>query len=200
MRLEILSLLILAVVYVSAQSAIEPSKKDDGRLFVGTGSFSFTTFTLIKTSTTITSTLTSVSTCTTSTAALKTCVASARRRRGLFYNADDKQRSRRGLFYDEEEEEEKDGSIFLPVAQEDKSRDPVAEVPSKAVSEDVVIPLEVQSGFSGDVLPADFDSSRFLLAFGTKTITSFVISTSTSSLIALCSSTTGFAVCAVTGK
>lgn len=117
MRFEVVCLLVLAAVYASA---IEPSKKNDERFLIGTGSYSFTTFTILKYTTTTTSTYTSVTTCTTSTTTLSTCTPSARKRRGLLYTAGEKQdRARRGLFYNEDEAEEKDGSIFLPAAPVD---------------------------------------------------------------------------------
>jgi hypothetical protein len=76
-------------------------------------SISFSTFTIIKKSTTITSTLTSTTTCTTSSATLTTCTI-GRRRRGLFYDEAGAQgRDRRGLFYNDEEVESQDGSAFL---------------------------------------------------------------------------------------
>lgn len=70
--------------------------------------------------------------------------------------------------------------------------DPVEEAPAKAVGEDSIIPLEIQAGFS---LPEGVDANRFLLAFGTRTITSFTVTTSTTSLTAICSSVTGFPLC-----
>jgi hypothetical protein len=75
--------------------------------------------------------------------------------------------------------------------------DPVEEVLVKSVSEDLVIPLEIQAGFS---LPEGTEANRFLLAFGVSTRTSIIISTSTVSLTAICSSTTGFPLCGGAGK
>jgi hypothetical protein len=75
--------------------------------------------------------------------------------------------------------------------------DPVEEVQVKSVSEDVVIPLEIQPGFS---LPKGAEANRFLLAFGVSTRTSFIFTTSTVSLTAICISTTGFPLCGGVGK
>jgi hypothetical protein len=73
----------------------------------------------------------------------------------------------------------------------------VPEFKSSTSVEDVVIPLEVQAGFS---LPEGQESNRFLLAFGTSTITSYTITSSTISVIAFCSNTSGFALCGTAGK
>lgn len=119
MRFEFICALILSVVVATfaGDKAAAPSdeKKDDGRLFVysGTG-VTFTTFTLVRSTVTTTSTFISTTTCTTSTSALTTCTA-GRRRRGLFYD-ESSSRARRGLFYNDDEIENKDGSAFLPVA------------------------------------------------------------------------------------
>ncbi|XP_057370967.1 uncharacterized protein LOC130691941 [Daphnia carinata] len=196
MRFEIICLLAFAVL--SAYATVE--KKDDKDRFLlnaNTATISFSTFTIIKRSTTVTSTLTSTTTCTTSTAALTTCTI-GRRRRGLFYDEATAQgRNRRGLFYNDEEVEDKQGSTFL--ATDKKASDPVNEVPAfkTAAADEELIPLEVQAGFS---LPAGQEGNRFLLAFGTSTITSYVLTSSTISLTAFCSSTTGFALCGNVGK
>jgi hypothetical protein len=51
--------------------------------------------------------------------------------------------------------------IFIPIF---RTNDPVQEVvPSKSATGDVLIPLEVQSGFT---LPAGVDGNRFLLSIG----------------------------------
>ncbi|KAK4019294.1 Uncharacterized protein APZ42_030595 [Daphnia magna] len=195
MRFEIVCL--LAFVVISAY-AMEEKKDDKDRFLLNanTATISFSTFTIIKRSTTITSTLTSTTTCTTSTAALTTCTI-GRRRRGLFYDEAAAQgRNRRGLFYNDEVED-KQGSTFL--ATDKKASDPVNEVPAfkTAATDEELIPLEVQAGFS---LPAGQEGNRFLLAFGTSTITSYVMTSSTISLTAFCSSTTGFALCGNIGK
>ena len=75
--------------------------------------------------------------------------------------------------------------------------DPVAEVAKVPVTEGAVIPLEIESGFAFP--EAVSTNSRFLLAFGTYTLTSYSITTTTKTLTAICSSTTGFLVCG-TGK
>jgi len=129
---------------------------------------------------------------------LTTCTI-GRRRRGLFYDeAGSQGRDRRGLFYNDEEVENKDGSTFL--STDKKASDPTNEVPevrSSTSADDVVIPLEVQAGFS---VPEGQEGNRFLVAFGTSTITSYTITSSTVSLTAFCSSTTGFALCGAVGK
>ena len=158
---------------------------------------------MIKYTTTSVSTLTSTTTCTTSTAGLSACTA-GRRRRGLFYDDGEAAgRNRRGLFYNDDEVENKDGSVLI--ARYDilnlfliwkdnfiisnlwcSSDDPTKEVldaPKK--SADLVVPLEVQSGFT---LPEGVTANRFLLTFGTSTVLSYVITTSTSSITATCSS------------
>ena len=66
------------------------------------------------------------------------------------------------------------------------------ETPVKSVDESAVIPLEIESGHS---LPEGSPANRFLLSFGTYTVTSITITTTTKSLTAICSSTTGFLVC-----
>jgi hypothetical protein len=75
--------------------------------------------------------------------------------------------------------------------------DPVDEVLLKPASEDLLIPLEIQPGFS---LPEGSQANRFLLAFGVSTRTSFIFTTSTVSLTAICSSTSGFPLCGGVGK
>ncbi len=67
---------------------------------------------------------------------------------------------------------------------------------SKAVDESSVIPLQIEAGFS---LP-EGSPNRFLLSYGTSTLTSLVISYSTVSLTAICSSTSGFPLCGGAGK
>ncbi|KZS06063.1 Uncharacterized protein APZ42_030592 [Daphnia magna] len=191
MRFEIVCLLVLAVV--CATSDVAP-KSDKDRFLIATNSLSFTTFTVLKITTTTTSTFTSTTTCTTSSAALTTCTI-GRRRRGLFYDeAASQGRNRRGLFYNDEEVNAKDGSAFLPTDK--KSSNPVAEVANTRADESSLIPLEIEAGFN---LPA-VGPNRFLLSFGTSTVTSLVLTTSTISLTAFCSSTTGFALCGTPGK
>lgn len=112
------SLIICLVVFAIAIPKLAKSEKlnDDSRFLVfnGTSGISFTTFTVLKASTTITSTLTSTTSCTTSTAVLTTCTI-GRRRRGLFYDdATTHNKHRRGLFYNDDEVENKDGTVFLP--------------------------------------------------------------------------------------
>jgi len=183
MRFEIACLMVLmAIAFASAQQVV-PKVNNEERSF-----FNFTTFTLIKSTTTTTSTFTSTTTCTTFTGTLTTCSA-GRRRRGLFYD-EDSNRARRGLFFNEDDN--KETSAFL-ASPSKKSNDPVQEVvPSKSASNDVLIPLEVQAGFA---VPEGVDGNRFLLAFGTSTRTSIVVTTTTSTLTAICSSTTGFSTC-----
>jgi hypothetical protein len=112
MRFEIVCLLALAAVSAYATSPVAPAQPE--RFLLSTGTLSFTTFTVVKYSTTITTTFTSTTSCTTSTAALTTCTI-GRRRRGLFYDEAAAQgRDRRGLFYNDEEVDSKDGSVFLP--------------------------------------------------------------------------------------
>jgi hypothetical protein len=74
-------------------------------------------------------------------------------------------------------------------------RDPTIEVINKSVDESSVIPLQIESGFS---LP-EGSPDRFLLSFGTSTVTSLFITYSTVSLTAICSSTTGFPLCGGAG-
>ena len=112
MRIEFLCALIFSVVVISIATD-NKSPANDSRFLIYNGRFSFTTFTVLKASTTVTSTLTSTTTCTTSSATLTTCTI-GRRRRGLFYDeAASQGRDRRGLFYNDEEVENKDGSTFL---------------------------------------------------------------------------------------
>uniref|UniRef100_A0A0P6DL46 Uncharacterized protein n=1 Tax=Daphnia magna TaxID=35525 RepID=A0A0P6DL46_9CRUS len=166
------------------------TEANSSRLFVYNGSFSFTTFTVLKASTTVTSTLTSTTTCTTSTAALTTCTI-GRRRRGLFYDdAAAQGRNQRGLFYNDEEVENKKGSSLLPAVT--GSKNPVDEVQSKSSDNLSAIPLIVESGYE---LPKDSPVNRFLVSFGTSTLTSYTVTMSTISLTAFCSSTTGFSLC-----
>ena len=66
------------------------------------------------------------------------------------------------------------------------SDDPKQEVlPVKTAVKEEILPLEVQAGFN---LPEGISPNRFLLAFGTSTVTSVTITTSTSSITATCSS------------
>jgi hypothetical protein len=90
---------------------------NSSRFFVYNGSFSYTTFTVLKVTTTTTSIITKTTTCTTSTSILSTCTT-GRRRRGLFYDESEAntRHRRAGLFYNEDEIENKDGTVFLPVA------------------------------------------------------------------------------------
>jgi hypothetical protein len=113
MRFKIVCLLALAAVSAYATSPVAPAAQPE-RFLLPPGTLFFTTFTVVKYSTTITTTFTSTTSCTTSTAALTTCTI-GRRRRGLFYDEAGAQgRDRRGLFYDEEEVDSKDGTVFLP--------------------------------------------------------------------------------------
>jgi hypothetical protein len=114
MRFEITFILILAI-FCNYSSSLGTSNKDQERLLFNTASISFTTFTIIKKTTTTTSTFTSLTSCTTSTATLTTCTI-GRRRRGLFYDdAATQGRNRRGLFYNDEQVENKEGETFLPL-------------------------------------------------------------------------------------
>jgi hypothetical protein len=114
MRCQAICLLIFVVVTAYAASTV-PSNKEQERLLIGSSSLTFSTFTLIKSTTVLTSTLTKTTTCTTSTSILSSCTT-GRRRRGL--NKDESEvrsRHRRaGLFYNEDEAENKDGTVFLP--------------------------------------------------------------------------------------
>jgi hypothetical protein len=90
---------------------------DTGRFLLVSPGLSFTTFTLLKVTTTSTSTFTSTTTCTTSTAILTTCTA-GRRRRGLYYG-ESKAASlsrRAAIFYNENLENNNDG-VFLPLVK-----------------------------------------------------------------------------------
>lgn len=114
MRFEVLCFFALGVLTVSSTSTVA-AKKEQERLFVSASSITFSTFTLIKSTTVLTTTMTRTTTCTTSTAFLSTCTT-GRRRRGLFYDeSKDQDRHRRaGLFHDVNEAENKDGTVFLP--------------------------------------------------------------------------------------
>ncbi|KAK4006843.1 hypothetical protein OUZ56_012000 [Daphnia magna] len=193
MHFGIIFFLFCSVLSAYATSAVSP--KEQNRFLIASNSISFTTFTLLKVTTTTTSTFTSTTTCTTSTAILSTCTT-GRRRRGLFYDeSNSESRHRRAaLFYNENEAENKDGTLFLPVAN--KPSDPTREVISKPTDQSSTIPLEIESGFT---LP-EGSPNRFLLSFGTSTVTSLVISYSTVSLTAICISTTGFPLCGGVGK
>ncbi|KAI9564019.1 hypothetical protein GHT06_007757 [Daphnia sinensis] len=196
MRFEFLFSLICTIVVASFVNGSQGTTEvSSSRIFIYNGSLSFTTFTVLKTSTTVTATLTSTTTCTTSTAALTTCTI-GRRRRGLFYDeAASQGRNRRGLFYNDEEVGNKEGTSLLPAGT--GSKNPVDEVQSKSSDNLSTIPLAVESGFE---LPKDSPVNRFLVAFGTSTLTSYTITTSTVSLTAFCSSTTGFSLCGTAGK
>ncbi|XP_046451395.1 uncharacterized protein LOC124199601 [Daphnia pulex] len=192
MRLGRTCLLILGFSLANVVISAIATEANQIRFFFGSTSLSFATFTIIKATTTTTSTFTSVTTCTTSTATLTTCTI-GRRRRGLFYDdATANGRSRRALFYNDDETET--GSDFL--SSEKKIKNPPMEKPNTSIEELSLIPLEIEPGFSAP----EGGPNRFLLAAGTSTITSIVITTSTSSLTAICSSTTGFPLCGNTGK
>ncbi|XP_046642998.1 uncharacterized protein LOC124328315 [Daphnia pulicaria] len=190
MRLVIISI-VFGVLCVLKTLAESPQNEKE-RLFVASTGISFTTFTLIKTTTTLTSTTTMTTTCTTSTAALATCTT-GRRRRGLFFDEKEvnSRHRRAGLFYNDNEVENKDGSVFLP-----SDKNPTEEIVSTRAENTSIIPLDIEAGFS---VPQG-TPNRFLLAFGTSTFTSIVISTSTFSLTAICLSTTGFPLCGGAGK
>ncbi|XP_046642708.1 uncharacterized protein LOC124327753 [Daphnia pulicaria] len=186
-------------VFVLATAALVSSETATKDRFLTSAGFSFTTFTLIKSTSIFTSTTIVTTTCTTSTSILATCTT-GRRRRGLFYDesADQFRHRRAGLFYNDENVENKDGTAFLPVDEKLKTdSNPIDEVLSKSVSEPIVIPLEIQPGFS---VPDGAERNRFLLSFGIATRTSLVFSTSTVSLTAICLSTTGFPLCGGVGK
>ena len=74
--------------------------------------------------------------------------------------------------------------------------DPVEEVAKVPSDDSSVIPLEIESGFETPAV----GPNRFLLSFGTSTVTSLSLTTTTISLTAFCSSTTGFALCGGAGK
>ena len=78
-----------------------------------------------------------------------------------------------------------------------RESDPIEEVPMTSQSVETTIPLEIQPGFT---VPENFGSNRFLLSFGTSTVTSISITTTYVSLTAICSSTTGFPICGGVGK
>ena len=65
-----------------------------------------------------------------------------------------------------------------------------------ALETSVAVPYVVQPGFN---LPQGLGNGRFLLAFGTSTVTTVTTSTYTAILTATCSSTTGFSSCASSG-
>lgn len=105
MRYEIYILLAFAAVAMAQTKNAPKVDESLDRSF-----FNFTTFTLLKYSTTSTSTFTSTTTCTTSTASLSACTA-GRRRRNLFYDEGEAQgKVRRGLFYNDDD---KDESAFI---------------------------------------------------------------------------------------
>jgi hypothetical protein len=114
MRFEVLSLFLLLVVTTFANSTLV-SNREKERLLLSASSISFSTFTLIKSTTVKTSTLTRTTTCTTSTSLLSTCTTGRRRRGLIFSDSEVTDRHRRaGLFYNEEESENMDGTVFLP--------------------------------------------------------------------------------------
>ncbi|EFX67814.1 hypothetical protein DAPPUDRAFT_330615 [Daphnia pulex] len=78
-----------------------------------------------------------------------------------------------------------------------KASDPVAEVSSTSIDESSVVPLEIEAGFA---VPEGSGPNRFLLAIGTSTITSIIVTSTTVSLTAFCASTSGFPVCGGAGK
>jgi hypothetical protein len=114
MRFEVICLLVFLAVTIFANSALSSTNEKE-RLLISASSISFSTFTLIKSTTTLTSTLTRTTTCTTSTSLLSTCTT-GRRRRGLIFNDSEVigRHRRAGLFYNEEEAENSDGTVFLP--------------------------------------------------------------------------------------
>jgi hypothetical protein len=105
---------IFSVITCQVVAAVDGSQIQDRFLIAGP-SFSFTTFTVLKVTTTSTSTFTSTTTCTTSTAVLSSCTT-GRRRRGLFYDETkaESRRQRSALFYLEDDVQNNDGTVFLP--------------------------------------------------------------------------------------
>jgi hypothetical protein len=114
---KILGLYLCAIVSAFAWQvlAVKSGSPNQDRFLIASSSFSFTTFTVLKVTTTSTSTFISTTTCTTSTAILSSCTT-GRRRRGLFYDESkaNSRHRRSGLFYHEEEVQENDGTVFLP--------------------------------------------------------------------------------------
>ena len=194
----------IANPYPSFEKA--PQNPED-RFFLGTATLTVGT-------TTVTSTVTTSTTCTTATGAISICSPSGRRRRGL--NA-----KSRGLFYTEDEDHF--DSIFVrppwvnpfnpfksylpqtycciePTVIVGLSRKPeVSAIEDKLQERETpneMVPFVVQPGFS---LP-DGRQGRFLVALGTKSITTTTTSTYTAILTALCKSTTAFSTCSGSGK
>jgi hypothetical protein len=114
MRFEVLCLFFLLAVTTYVNSTLFSTNEKE-RLLISASSISFSTFTLIKSTTVLTSTLTRTTTCTTSTSLLSTCTT-GRRRRGLSINDSEVigRHRRAGLYYNEEEAENTDGTAFLP--------------------------------------------------------------------------------------
>ncbi|KAK4019300.1 hypothetical protein OUZ56_001326 [Daphnia magna] len=157
------------------------------------GRFIFKTVSVTLQTSTITSTSTEVSTCTTSTAGLSVCTASGRRRRGLHLSGN---KEGRGLFYNENEEESEDGNVFLPSVDKVEDTPVQSEATREAKESSVdVVPFVVQPGFD-----APAGQGRVYLAFRTSTITTISTTTRTTTLTAICISTTGFQVCGSQGK
>jgi hypothetical protein len=114
MRFLEFCLVVFTIFIVYASSAVSTNKVEE-RFIISASSISFSTFTLIKSTTVLTSTITRTTTCTTSTSLLSTCTT-GRRRRGLIHDETEElgRHRRAGLFYDEGEAENKDGTVFLP--------------------------------------------------------------------------------------
>jgi hypothetical protein len=117
MRFEVFCLFVLAVVNTYATSDLSQITEKE-RLLINTNSISFSTFTIVKSTTVLTSTMTKTTTCTTSTSLLNTCTTARRRRGLLFDESEERGRHRRaGLFYNEYETENQDGTVFLPIVK-----------------------------------------------------------------------------------
>jgi hypothetical protein len=113
MQYKIVGLYIFAIVAALTTSVVTTNEGSEQQRFVlASSGISFTTFTVLKVTTTSTSTFTSLTTCTTSTAILSSCTT-GRRRRGLLYDEGQTRHRRAGLFHNEEVQND-DGNTFLP--------------------------------------------------------------------------------------
>jgi hypothetical protein len=105
----------LIVITFANGNVTQNDESNPSRFLIHNGALSYTTFTVLKATTTKTTILTRTTTCTTSTTILSSCTT-GRRRRGVFYDENEKsvRHRRAGLFYDTKEVENQDGSVFLP--------------------------------------------------------------------------------------
>jgi hypothetical protein len=119
MHNEFLSLLMVIsfiVITFANEYVTQNDESNPQRFLIYNGAVSYTTFTVLKATTTKTTVLTRTTTCTTSTTILLSCTTGRRRRRGLFYDKNEinVRHRRAGIFYDDEEVNNEDGSVFLP--------------------------------------------------------------------------------------